>query len=568
MFAMANILPAAGPGSRHGTSVADSLEQTTTTCTSWTEDFEVSVDPLLELDDPGNPGVPSPLRRQAPAATSAQNSEHMRRERARNRAIESCRQTGRALDWHASPPHPVALEHGAQPAHLEDESREHAPSAGRGQRGVEGGREGGRDDWDTALPNIPEAEHAPGHSLESLQAIISRCNSLETKNGPLGVLLKASAIGLAYANVPTSMIIFTSRPLTALLTRWPMKVFLLAYAIIIVRPGIVGVQSVMFGASGIPVRWIKVHHVNVYENIFPDLQSKDAGLESKDTPLTLVDAGIYDSSKLNRRFIPGCNTTLVGNSLEIQCTKPVELHGIWLHVVGATKYTQQDSPGGPLDAFYDYAGIDYACTIGHAHEDGSVHTERIPGEDDVYNVMGTGHRLRGRIWELAASQMSSDGIFRLQISSAARRHEINHAAGRSGYTGHVNVLVEALGYLSVGVTLLVATGCAVMGRTLAAKQACVLAACGAALYLFFVLLNDFGAFSSRLRGQDPRLGPVLYGMQRGLRFDTSCHGVPAVRNCLTMEVATIIQGLAVCYSMVWFPPLVSSWNMCRALAPK
>jgi hypothetical protein len=563
---MANIIPAcAGPSSLqgtsiHGTSVADSLAEyndaESTTCTSWTEDFEISVDPLLELDDPGNPGLEN-LRRPATAATSAQNSEHMRRERARNRAIESRRQTGRVLDWHASPPHPrrqlneltgridsaggVTLEHGAQAAHLQDETRGWAPNDGWG----------GREDRDTALPNIPEAEHAPGHSLESLQAIISRFNSLTTKNGAVGVLLKASAIGLAYANVPTSMIIFTSRPLSALLSRWPMKVFLLAYSIIILQPGIVGVQNVLFGARGISARWIKVHHVNVYENMFPDLQSKDTGLESKDTPLTLVDAGIYDNSKLNRRFIPGCNTTLAGNSLEIQCTEPVELQGIWLHVVGSTKYTKQDSPGGPMDPFYDYAGIEYACTIGHVHEDGSVHTERIPAEDDVYNVMGTGQRLRGRIWEVAASQMSSDGVFRLKIKHAARRHENDDAAYR--FTGQEDVLLEALGYLTVGVILLVATGCAFMGRILAAKQACVLGASGAAVYLCFFIFFNFHVSSALLPDRDPRVGPVLYGIKRGLRFDKSCHGVPAVRNCLPMDMSPFIQSIAMSYSLVWSP---------------
>ena len=429
------------PSSVHGTSVACSLEQSVTTCTSWTEDMESNPD----LDEPGNPQL-----RQTHAHY---DTEHMTRERARNFAIESRRQARRALEqtWHASPPypgalgidsdvsaatlqparqppHPVALEHGEpsrRSAHLQDKGA----------------------DWDTtlpretSLPSIPEKQQAPSHSPESLSAIISRFNSLETMNGAVGVHLRASAIGQAYANVPISMIIFTSRPFSALLTRWPMLVFMLGFAITIFYPGIIGVRSAIRGTS-IPVRWIKVHDVKVYEKIFPDLRWDRV---EKDTQLPLAAAGIYDNS-FDRTLIPGCNTTLGENSFEMQCTANVLMQGIWLQVVGATKRATPDDSR----PFYDYAGIQYAYTIGRVQEDGAVRAERIPAEDDIYNVMGTGEKIRGSIWAVRPSQMRSDGLFQLPFAAARGGDSGRVLSGGSGSGVLVRPLIESVGYCLFG----------------------------------------------------------------------------------------------------------------------
>ncbi len=487
------------PSSVHGTSVAGSLEQSvTTTFTSWTEDMESNPD----LYAPGNPqlgqthaqdntecgqghsaraladvcgrahtiaGAPAPMQCMnetqlfqecvkntggdtAPCQAYLDMMWHIKRERTRDFAIESQRQAGRAFEhtWHAfdsvvaaarpqparlqpsrpqparQTPHPVDLEHGEprrRSAHLQD-------------RGP---------DWETMLPNIPENLQVPSHSTDSLRAIIARFNSLETMNGAVGVLLKASAVGLAYANVPISMIIFTSRPLTALLTRWPMMVFMLGYAITIFYPGIIGVRSAIRGTS-IPVRWIKVHDVKVYESLFPDLRW---GRVRKDTRLTLAAAGIYDNS-LNRALIPGCNTTLGENSFEMQCTENVLMQGIWLQAVGATKRATKRANPDYSRPFYDYAGIQYAYTIGRVQDDGAVRAERIPAEDDIYNVMGTGEKIRGSIWDVRPSQMSSDGLFQLPFAAARGGDSGRVLSGGSGPGLLVHPIFESVCYCMFG----------------------------------------------------------------------------------------------------------------------
>ena len=424
------------PSSVHGTSVAGSLEQSvTTTCTSWTEDMESNPD----LDAPGNPQVGQ--------AHAQNNTEHMKREWTRNFAIESYRQAGRAFEhtWHASPPYPGVLGIDSSVAAARPQPARPQPARqplehGEPSRQTDHLQDRGPD-WDTTLPNIPENQQAPSHSPDSLSAIISRFNSLETMNGAVGVLLQASAIGLAYANVPISMIVFTSRPLTALLTRWPMMVFLLGYAITILYPGIIGVRSAIRGTS-IPVRWIKAHEVKVYESLFPDLRWDRV---RKDTRLTLAAAGIYDNS-LNRALIPGCNTTLGENSFEMQCAENVLMQGIWLHVVGATKRATPDESW----PFYDYAGIQYAYTIGRVQEDGAVRAERIPEEDDIYNVMGTGEKIRGSIWDVRPSQMSSDGLFQLPFTAARGGDSGRVRSGGSGPGLLVHPLLESVCYCTFG----------------------------------------------------------------------------------------------------------------------
>ena len=50
-----------------------------------------------------------------------------------------------------------------------------------------------------------------------------------------------------------------------------------------------------------------------------------------------------------------------------------------------------------------------------------------------------------------------------------------------------------------------------------------------------------------------RLGTNALGPARGLRFDTSCNGVPEERNCISMDMAMVIVGINLCYSMVCIP---------------
>ena len=480
-----------GAGSVLGASVADSLEsipRTVNTCTSWSEASDL--DPGADFDDGEHSQNPT---------RSADVASHMRREQARSVAADVHRQVRRAIDQTG--------RHAASPLAAEP-------------------------DTDTgALPNILETENELVHTRESLHAIISRFNSLETKSGAVGTLLDAGAhsFGIAVANVPTSMIVFTSRPLTAILTRWPMMVFLFGYAIVFLYPCIVDVRTAVRGRS-ISMQWLKVHEVKVYESVFPILGSED-------TRLTLVDAGVYDLS-LNRRLIPGCNTTLSESSFEMRCAESIQMQGIWLHVVGAT--TKQ----GSSQPHYKHAGIQFAYTIG---PDASAHGIRSPGIEDIYNVMGTGQTIRGSFWEVLPSQTGLDGIYRLPAPEPAKPPLLQRGRG---------VIGEFCSYSVFGLLMWVACGLAVTGKTAMAKHTCVLAAAFGAFG--FSVLHLFEAMDFFTR--EHRLACVLFGLPRGFRFDTTCGGVPSERNCLLLEKASAIILINLAYSLVWFP---LAWNMWR-----
>ena len=432
------------------TSVADSLEstlRTLTTCASWSEDCG-----SLEGDE----------RAQNPAR-SEDVALHMLREQVRNGAADVHSQVRRALDQ-AAPP---LLE--------------------------------GQDTNTGAFPTILEQEHEPVHTRESLHSIISRFNSLETKNGAVGTLLDANSVGmampnaLAFANVPTSMIVFTSRPLTAILTRWPMMVFLFSYAMVFLYPCLVDVHTVVWGSS-ISMQWLQVHEVKVYESVFPTLGRED-------TRLTLVDAGIYDNS-LNRRLIPGCNTTLLESSFEIRCAESVPMQGIWLHVVGANKQSLRGVPSRP---HYEHAGIQFAHTIG---PDDAARGTRSPGIEDIYNVLGTGQTIRGSAWEVRSSETGLDGIFRLPHQMA--RPPLLERSRRE--------ICEFFAYSSFGLLILMAWGCAVTGHTRVAKQMCVLAAAYTAIAFFGFHFVEAVRFFARER----RLALAYRGAFASIRRAPAC----------------------------------------------
>jgi len=483
-----------GPGrldSVLGASVADSLEsiaRTVDTCTSWSEASDL--DPGADFAD--GESAQNPARREDVAL-------HMRREQERNVAADMRRQMRHALDqtgWHAAMPPP--------------------------------------DTYTAALPNILETEHEPVHTPEFLHAIISRFNSLETKSGAVGKLLDACAnsIGLAVANVPTSMIVFTSRPLTAILTRWPMIVFLFGYAIVFLYPCILDARTAVWGRS-VSMQWLKVHEVKVFESVFPILGSED-------TRLTLVDAGVYDQS-LNRRLIPGCNSTLSESSFEIRCADVVEIRGIWLHVVGPNK---QVSRGWPSQPRYKHAGIEYAHTIGaDFSEQGGV---RSPGIGDVYSVMGTGQTMSGRTWEVRPSQTSSDGIYRLP-APAAQAPLLERPTTE---------ILRYFAYSWFGMVLLTACAFAVLGKPRVAKHVTVISAVFAAIMFFAMHFIEAVEFFA----QERRLACVLFGVSRGFRIDTTCGTVPPGRNCLSCDTALAIVLINLAYSLVWFP---LAWNMWR-----
>ena len=174
------------------------------------------------------------------------------------------------------------------------------------------------------LPGITENEHGPVHTRQSLYGIISRFNSND--HGQIDALLHASRIGLAFFNVPNSSVFFSSRPLTALLTRWQMCALILVVAMSLLAA--VAYDLLTITGSSRRLRGLHVD-VEVYENVFPHLAH---GNVSENRRLALIDGGVYVNG-FDRKYIEGCQTHLTSaSSFDIFCAQHIMVHGIWVLV--------------------------------------------------------------------------------------------------------------------------------------------------------------------------------------------------------------------------------------------
>jgi hypothetical protein len=92
----------------------------------------------------------------------------------------------------------------------------------------------------------------------------------------------------------------------------------------------------------------------------------------------------------------GCATNITSpTSFSISCDHTVHMHGIWLLVTGSSRKDLSVWGGKGGGAYYDYAGVQYSYEVGQSASSAGV---RFPGEEEVFNVMGTGQSLRGTHW--------------------------------------------------------------------------------------------------------------------------------------------------------------------------
>lgn len=238
---------------------------------------------------------------------------------------------------------------------------------------------------------------------------------MDCAGGPIAHLLKRSQLGLAYANVPNSSMIWTSRPLTALWTRWQFSVFLLLLAVALLIGQSQDLASLFHNSNMYSVRWLKVETIRVYENPFPDLAlEQSSGNVPENGRLSVVDCGFFVSGN-DLALDETCNTTLTSDeSFEIRCLENVEVHGFWVRVAGSSAKLKGSRLKHQHLPHYDFAGLQYSYIVGSA--DSEIGARQPPNTGDVYNVMGTGQTIRGKIWDVVPSRSELEGLYRVPMA--------------------------------------------------------------------------------------------------------------------------------------------------------
>lgn len=255
---------------------------------------------------------------------------------------------------------------------------------------------------------------------ESLTDILARYNAMRCEGGPMDDLLKRSELGLAYVNVPNSSVIWTSRPLTALWTRWQFCVFLLLIAVALIIGQSKDVSS-LFHSDTSPVRWLNVDTMKIYPSPFPRLAPEQRGEDFTATRhLALVGAGLYMDG-IDLSLQEACNTSLTSDSsFLMSCRENVRVHGFWVRVAWPSDLVQLQGPGAKHVkvklADHGYAGVEYSYRVGVGSADSQVGLSRPPDRGQVFNVMGTGQTIQGKIWTVSASRSRLEGIYRFPIA--------------------------------------------------------------------------------------------------------------------------------------------------------
>lgn len=421
--------------------VGDTTEhslQLDSTCTSQSEDMS---DELLRLHFQGDKLGSNSCSLVLPM--QAINIEHIRRERRWGASREVLRQAERLSGENRSHVRVPAGQDGENWCQNIECGNRHMQAEGNFENLSEYvlGEGSGR-----RLPYIHENEQEPVHSRESLCSILAHYNTLDC-DGQIGGSFVAGP-GVAYANVPNTSLTFTTRPWTAIWSRWQFSIFVFTLAAALLQSGFSDLHHMTSSSTSRSMRWLKVENIEVFENVFPNFTGPHEIAENR--RLALVDVGIYLDS-YNCRLTEACNTTITSaSSFEIACHRTVEMHGIWVLVAGATERASADAAEGLPLPYYEYAGIQYSYTIG---EDDSVFGRRTPDETDVYNVMGTGQFVRGKIWDVLKSGSSSEGIFR--IPTTARLPLVMRAWKE---------IVDFVAYTLVGLVLAFASVLGLAGR--------------------------------------------------------------------------------------------------------
>ena len=267
------------------------------------------------------------------------------------------------------------------------------------------------------LPFIEENEHGPCLGTEALYSMVAHSNAMDYEGGPINDLTKRSRLGLAYANVPNSALMWTTKPLTAIITRWQFNIFILLIAVLLLY-GQSSDWTSLFKSNPYTMRRIEVDTIKIFENPVPDFkleQGRRGEAVASNRRLKLIDAGIFVDG-YDLKLTEFCNTTVTSDSsFEIVCTEDVSVHGFWVRANGALRDGHASRRGdAAAPAYYDLAGIQLSYTVWC---DDSANGQRHPASKiEIYNVMGTGQQIKGTTWEVVESRASSEGLFRIPLA--------------------------------------------------------------------------------------------------------------------------------------------------------
>ena len=388
------------------------------------------------------------------------------------------------------------------------------------------------DDADLHIHSIQENDGAAVHDRDSLSAIVGHYNSVLCDQGPIGALLQRATRGQAYSDVPDPTLALTSRPWTAIHARKSFSLFLFLAAIMLLWD----LHSLRLPGAVRRMSWLKVDHVKFYENPFPDFAT--GGNVAGNRRLAMIDAGVYIGSHYRLLADDQCNKTITSDSFEMVCTWDIDVHGIWFLVSGSTR--GQGTTDGHVAPFYDYAGVEYAYSIGAHGNPGS--TERQPPhDDDMSNVMGTGQVLRGKVWEVLASDVNAEGIFRLPVAPLPVSSRPWHAICNIAFT------------IPIALMLCCAAVLGLMGCNGAAKYAVAMCFMGTTIWALFIAVGLAWMLADPA-AQDA-LPLVRVGLVKDVRLDIHCdRQLSAAVRCVDrygLNTAYWIVALAACEVLVW-----------------
>ena len=257
-----------------------------------------------------------------------------------------------------------------------------------------------------------QAETESGLDRACLVDICKNSNIMHAE-GPRSALLKKYEV--AYVKVPDVAIAWTSRPVTAILTRRVFQIVCLLLGLALIfgaactaeDAGSGYIWSCLHSREGLPIRVLDIH-VEAYGNVFPDLDARLPG----NRQLTVQAGGLYLNDD-NHLLQDKCNISMMSPAwVHIVCKQAVSSHGFWLYAVDDAS----EGTGGASSTSVVYsgerenqwAGIVYSYEL---PEEGI----RVPAENERAKVLGTSSTLEGSKWIVARSISPLERIYRVPL---------------------------------------------------------------------------------------------------------------------------------------------------------
>ena len=226
------------------------------------------------------------------------------------------------------------------------------------------------------------------------------------KQGARSTLLKKYAV--AYMTVPDAALAWTSRPVTAALTRPLFLIIILFFGLFLIVGACSGSESAaslltwdcLRSHQGLPVRVLDVR-IDVYANVFPEVASDLQGNRRR-----AVKAGGLYINNFNHLLQHKCNVSVTAPArMHLECYEAIPAHGFWVYVDDGSDGKM--SAGAERDE-HRWAGIAYSYEL---PEQGL----RVPAEFEHFRVLGTSSTLEGSKWIVAQSVSPVEGIYRVPL---------------------------------------------------------------------------------------------------------------------------------------------------------